>query len=739
MDKVPDTERFYTMSPATSLFYDRWPRFIARHPWRVLFGALLFLALLIGASATAGGKFVDSFTVPGTEAQQALDLLQARFPQQAGDTATVVVKIPAGLRTAAAQGRIATLIAQLHRLPEVVAVSSPYAVAGAISRDGTIARIIVQYDKQADSVAKASASALKTWQEHASASPSFQVEVGGQVIQVAEQSSPGRAELYGVLAAMVILLLLFGSVVAMGLPIITAISGLIGGFLTINVLAAFVDMPSFTTAFAAMIGLGVGIDYALLIVTRFRQSLQAGLSISDALAATAATAGRTVVFAGATVVVAMLGIWTAGIPFTSYLGTAAAIIVIFAVVVATTVLPAILALLGTRVDAWRLPGVAATPRLDRGFGPWVARRTRRAPAPIAIAGIVLVAVIALPFLQIRLGTADQGSNPSSTTTRRAYDLLAEGFGSGFNGTILLAVAIDNPSALPAVRALSGQMRAVAGVAAVSSIVFNGDSSAAILTITAKTAPQDTATAMLITRVRQAGPLALRGAAAHAYVGGATATLVDVDNKVASRLPIFLLAVIGLGFLILMAVFRSIVIPITASLMNLLSVGAALGILVAVFQWGWLGNLIGAGKPGPVEAFLPMFLFAILFGLSMDYEVFLVTRIQEEHLHGHANSDAIDRGVSLSMRLITAAAAIMCSVFLSFAFGDDHAGKEFGIGLSSAIFIDATVIRLFLIPALMHLFGEANWWFPRWLDRIVPHIGIEGPGELEEEVTLQAAA
>ena len=720
------------MTASRSLIYERWPRFIATHPWRVLLGAVVFLVVLIGVSGASGGKFVDSFSVPGTEAQQAVDLLQSRFPQQSGDSSTVVIKAPAGVRTAAVHARIDVLIGQLKHLPQVVAVSSPYTSAGSISRDGSIAQITVQYAKQADSLDKASPTALQTWQEHASTPPSFQVEVGGQVIQSANQGNLGNSELYGVLAAIVILLLVFGSVVAMGLPIVTALSGLIAGFLSITVLARFVNLPSFTTAFAAMMGLGVGIDYALLIVTRFRQSLHAGMAVDDAVVATAATAGRTVVFAGATVIVAMLGLWTVGIPFTSYLGTAAAIVVVFAVVVANTVLPAILALLGSRVNALHIPGLGGTPQADRGVGPRLAKVTRRAPVPIVIATTALVAVIALPFFQISLGSADAGSDPTSSTTRRAYDLLSQGFGAGFNGTIILAVAVNNQSAIPAVRQLPNQLRSVADVAGVSPAVFNGDRTAAIVAITAKTSPQDSATTALIHRLRQVGPPALHGADARIYVGGATATIIDLDDKIASRLPIFFLAVIGLGFLILMAVFRSIVIPITAALMNLLSIGASLGILVAVFQWGWLGNLIGVGKTGPIEAFLPMMLFAILFGLSMDYEVFLVTRIQEEHLHGYANSDAVDRGLSLSMRLITAAAAIMCSVFLSFAFGDQRIIKEFGIGLASAIFIDAAVIRLFLIPSLMHLLGESNWWFPRWLDRIVPNVSIEGPAGIEEE-------
>jgi len=338
----------------------------------------------------------------------------------------------------------------------------------------------------------------------------------------------------------------------------------------------------------------------------------------------------------------------------------------------------------------------------------------------------LVLVFAIPLLRIDLGSSDSGANPPSSTTRRAYDLVTDGFGPGSNGPILIAAEINDPSAIPAVQGLPNRLSKVAGVARVSPAQFNQDKSAATIVVIPTTSPQAKATKDLIHRLRTDAPAALDGAPAKVYLGGATATFIDVGDKIASRLPLFLGSVIGLSFLLLMAVFRSVLIPLKAAAMNLLSVGAALGVLVAVFQWGWFGGLFGVSRTGPIESFLPMMLFAILFGLSMDYEVFLVSRIQEEHLHGRANGEAVERGVSLTMRMISAAAAIMCSVFVSFALGDQRVIKEFGVGLAAAIFIDAFAIRLFLVPSLMQLFGEANWWFPRWLDRAIPNISIEGP-------------
>jgi RND superfamily putative drug exporter len=365
--------------------------------------------------------------------------------------------------------------------------------------------------------------------------------------------------------------------------------------------------------------------------------------------------------------------------------------------------------------------------------------TRRAPVPIALAAAALVAVVALPLFSMDLGSSDAGSDPATSTTRRAYDLLTEGFGAGVNGTIILAIAIDNPSAVGAVSQLPSKLRVIAGVASVAPAYFNQDKTAATISVIATTSPQADATKSLIARLREQAPRALAGAPATVYVGGATATFIDLGDKISSRLLLFFAVVIGLGFLILMAVFRSIVIPLTAAVMNLLSVGAALGVMVAVFQWGWLAGVFGVTRTGPIESFLPMFLFAILFGLSMDYEVFLVSRIHEEHQNGQRNADAVENGVTHTARLIAAAGAIMSAVFISFAFGDLRVIKEFGIGLASAIAIDAFVVRLFLVPSLMQLFGEWNWWFPAWLDRLVPRLSVDGESTGEERADEESVA
>ncbi len=726
------------MVQSRSLLFGRWPRFIARHPWRVLLGAILLLIVLGGVSTAANGKFADQFSIPGTEAQQAQDLLQSRFPQAAGDSTTVVIKAPAGIRTPAIHARVDEVLRELRALPDVVSVSSPYSVPGDIAPGGTLAQFTVQYDKQASKLSTASLDALTHLQQRVSAPPAFQVELGGQVASAADQPSLGNSELYGILAAVVVLLVAFGSVVAMGLPVVTALIGVMAGTFTVMLLATFLKMPSFTQAFTLMIGLGVGIDYALLIVTRFRTELHRGLTVSDAVEVAIATAGRTVLFAGAAVVAANLGLWLIGIPFVAYVGTAAAVVVAFAVVVANSILPAILTLVGTRIDALHVPGVSIVER-ENGLARRLGRLSRRSPKLVAVAAAGLVVLIAVPFFSLNLGSSDAGSSPTSMTTRRAYDLIAEGFGPGVNGPIILAVAINQPSAIGAVEQLPQRLRATPGVASIAPAQFNPAKTAATIVIIPTTSPQSDATKALVQRLKDSIPSALGGADATVYVGGPTATFVDVGNKISSALPLFFAVVIVFGFLILMAVFRSILIPLIAAAMNILSVGAALGVLVAVFQWGWLGTLIGVSRTGPVESFMPIFLFAVLFGLSMDYQVFLVSRIQEEHLHGRRNADAVENGLSLTTRLIGAAALIMGAVFLSFALGDQRVIKEFGLGLGVAVFIDAFVIRLFLVPALMQLFGEANWWFPRWLDRIVPNVSIEGPSDLTDTAATESAA
>ncbi len=702
-----------------------WARFAARHPWRVLGTTIAVMVGLVVLYAVARGSYAETFAIPGTESQRLITLLKERFPQTAGDTATVVVRAPAGINDPQVHQRIDTLLADVKTLPDVLSATSPYDSQGAISPDGTIARITVQYDKQSSAVPVSSAKALIDLRARES-SPDFQVEAGGSIVRHGEMQRPGQSEFLGIAAAVVILLVAFGSVAAMGVPIVTALLALLAGFLLVGVGASLVSMPSFTPEFASMIGIGVGIDYALLIVTRFREGLGRGLSVEDSIVTAASTAGRSVTFAGCTVIVAMLGLWAVGIPFISYVGSAGALVVALSVLVALVVLPAILSLVGTRIDRLRIPHLtAAVHETETGFGYRLSRLVQRAPLLFLAVSLGLLLLLSVPVLRMNLGVSDSGDNPTSYTSRRAYDLLSQGFGPGFNGPILVGIRIDNADAAGQIEALPAELQQVRDVAAVSPVQFNDTRSAAVITVIPSTSPQAQQTEKLVHDLRAALQRDITSSTGKPYVGGSTAAFIDVSDKITSRLAPFFGAVIGLSFLLLMAVFRSVLVPLKAAVMNLLSIGAAYGVVVAIFQWGWGAGLIGVHRQGPIESFLPMMLFAILFGLSMDYEVFLVSRIQEEYLATGRNSDSVARGLSVTTRVITAAAAIMVAVFLSFVFGDQRVIKEFGIGLAAAIFVDATLVRLILVPSLMQLLGDANWWFPRWLDRVLPRIGLHG--------------
>ena len=708
----------------TSFLFDRWPRYASRHPRRVLLGALIAVVAFGALFYSVGGTFGEGFSVPGTESQRLRDLLEERFPQTAGDSATVVVRAPAGLEDPEVRAQVEALLADLAELPDVVAVASPYEELGGISFDGAIARITVRYSERASDLDRSSIHALLDLREERS-TPELQVEATGRVIRNLEMELPGSAELFGLGAAVIILLIAFGSVVAMGLPIVTALFALASGFFLVGVGAAFVDLPSFTPQFAAMIGIGVGIDYALLVVTRFREGLANKLSVEDAIVQAAATAGRSVVFAGSAVAIALLGLWFVGIPFVAYLGTAAALVVALSVGVAIMVLPALLSVVGTRIDRLRVPGLSPpTAESETGVGYRLSRLVQRAPLPFLLVSLGLLLLLAWPALSMRLGSSDAGNNPESFTSRRAYDLLSEGFGPGFNGPIVVGIRIDEADAAGSVEGLPAVLQETEGVAFVSPLSFNEERSAALVTVIPDSAPQEQATRDLVHRLRQIIPEAVGASGAEAFVGGSTASFIDVGDRISSRIPFFFAAVIGMSFVLLMAVFRSVLIPLKAALMNVLSIGAAYGVVVAVFQWGWMGGLLGVQREGPIESFVPMMIFAIVFGLSMDYEVFLVSRVQEEYLRTGDNSEAVARGLSVTTRVISAAAAIMVAVFISFALGDQRVVKEFGIGLATAIFLDATVVRLILVPSIMQLLGDANWWMPGWLDRLLPRIGLD---------------
>lgn len=693
-----------------------------RHPWFVIaptFAALAASGLLY---LVAGGAYGEAFSIPGAESQRLIDVLKERFPANSGDSVYVVVHSPDGLADSGSRALVDALADDLSALPGVANVTSPYEAPGRLSADGKVALIDVQYTQSGAHIDESDLQPLLDLREAVS-EEDFKVEAGGPLMRHVEQEPPGSAEIIGLTAAVLILLVAFGSVVAMGVPIVTALLALAAGFFLVGVGANFVAMPSFTPQFSSMIGIGVGIDYALLIVTRFREALERGMTVRESVLTAAGTAGRSVLFAGSTVMIALLGLWAAGLPAVGWVGTAASLIVALAVAVAVIVLPAILGLVGPRINKGRIPGLGSRAHeSETGLGYRWSRVVQRNPLLCLALSLGLLLVLAAPVVDMRLGTSDAGNNPPSFTSRRAYDLLAMGFGPGFNGPIRLGFDIQTGD--PAlIDALPGRLQQTENVAAVSPPVFNDDSSAATITVIPRTAPQDAATDRLVHELRSQLRAIFDGSGIEPFVGGPTALFIDVGERLNQRMPFFFAGVIGISFILLTAVFRSVVVALKAAVMNLLSIGASFGILVAVFQWGWLGGVIGVHREGPIESFMPMMLFAVLFGLSMDYEVFLVSRIREEFVETGDNTEAVARGLSVTSRVISAAAAIMIAVFLAFALSDQRVVKEFGIGLSVAIFVDATIVRLVLVPAFMQLMGNVNWWFPPWLDRLVPPIGV----------------
>jgi putative drug exporter of the RND superfamily len=560
----------------------------------------------------------------------------------------------------------------------------------------------------------------------AGATRGLEVELGGQAIQVAEQAPQGAGELIGVAVAVVVLLLVLGSLAAMTMPLIVAFAAIALAMALVLAASAVFDIADFAPTLAVMIALGVGIDYALLIISRFRSERAAGADVRAATVTAMDTAGRSVLFAGSTVVVALLGMVLLGISFLNGPAIAAALAVLLTMVGSLTLLPALLGAFGRRV---KVPTIAdgehESPRWAR-FSALIERR----PRAFAAAATVLLVLVALPATGLRLGSSDAGSNPASSTTRKAYDLLSQGFGSGFNGPFLVVAEVQGDAGRAQLDRLTTKLRAQPGVAAVAAPTYNRAGDTATLTLFPASKPQDAATKNLLERLRsdvvpRHGPLRVS-------IGGATAATVDMSSVLSAKLPLFVLVVVGLALLLLAVVFRSLVIPAKAAVMNLLSIGAALGVITFVFQDGHLASLIGVDSTGPIEPFLPVFMFAIVFGLSMDYEVFLVTRMHEEWERTKDAGFAVRHGLALTGKVITAAAIIMISVFAAFMLGDDRVIKLFGLGLASAVLFDAFVIRLVLVPALMHLFGRASWWMPAGLSRRLPRLSIEGPEPQPQE-------
>ena len=708
---------------------ERWARFSHRRRGRVI-GAwgLILVAMIVGQSMF-GGEFISEFKNPGSESQRAQDLLKDRFPGRSGQDADLVFEAASGIANPATKATIEGLLSEVAAIPGVVEVESPYDSGANISKDGTIGRAVVRWSTLAFDVKPASFERLTQLVDKADGA-GLRVEVGGDVA-LANQEQAFGSEGLGFLAAIFILLIAFGSVVAMGLPLSAAIFGLITGFALIAFGANVWKLPSFSPQFAAMIGLGVGIDYSLLVVTRFREGLHTGKSVEDSVVLAVTTAGRSVIFAGIVVSISFLGLFVVGLPFVAALGAAGAVVVLTSVLVAMTLMPAMLSLAGRRIDNWRLPFLHSTEGVDTSSG-WfrLSQQIQRRPLTYFLVSTVILLFLATPILKMELGFTDAGNLPESSRPRQSYDLLVKGFGAGFNGPLFVVADVSAESD-PTVRkgiidSAVEKIRATANVVAVSPAVLNPAGDTALITLIPGTSPQSTETSGLVHRLRQESlPGALSGTKAALLVTGATAGNVDAHDKITSRMPLLFGGVIGLSFILLMIVFRSVLVALKAAIMNLLSIGAAYGVIIAVFQWGWGADIIGVQK-GPIETFLPMMMFAILFGLSMDYEVFLISRIREEYLQTGDNAAAVSNGLAATARVITAAAAIMVAVFGSFVLGNDRIIKEFGIGLATAIFVDATIVRLILVPATMELLGDRNWWMPKWLDRLLPNVNVEGP-------------
>ena len=705
-------------------------RWCFRHRFAVIAAWVLVLVGLGALSQAVKSDYNNSFSLPGTGSTTAQQLLAKAIPAQAGDSDTIVWQVSHGtVRDATVTTRINNVLKQIATMPEVAAVVSPYGPHGAaqISRDGRTAYATVDFAKQANNLARADITRVIDAAKAARA-PGLNVQLGGQAIEQAEQTSLGVSSAVGVLAAAVVLFIAFGSLLAMLLPIVTAIAGVGGGLMAIAPLTHAINVVDFAPILGALIGLGVGIDYALFIVTRHRRGLQSGLTPEQAAVKAIDTSGRAVLFAGSTVCIALLGILVLGVSFLNGLAVASALTVVFTVLAAVTLLPALLGVFGMRVLSRRqrrqLASGAPAPGAAGMWARWASTVERR-PAILAVAAAAVMLVLAIPVLSLRLGSSDQGNDPSSTTTRQAYDLLADGFGPGFNGPLLLVAQTRSPADVAALRTLEAGLPKVADVTSVRQIAATTGTE--VIQVTPGTSPETKATSDLISTLRNDTiPAAERGTTLRVYIGGVTATFADFATVVDAKLPWFILTIVGLSFLLLVVAFRSLLIPGTAAVMNLLAAAASFGVLTAFFQWGWGTGAFGLGKAGPVEAFLPVVTLAILFGLSMDYQVFLVSRMNEEWVHGHRNSDAVRTGQVETARVITAAATIMICVFLTFSFLGSRDVAEFGIGLAAAVALDAFILRTVLVPAAMHLFGNANWWLPSWLDRRLPHLAIEPP-------------
>ncbi|CAL9450074.1 Membrane protein YdfJ [Streptomyces sp. enrichment culture] len=717
---------------------------VQRRLLSVLLWLLAFAGVAAGA-AVAGTTYSNDYQVPGTESGRATELLHEGFPRLGGDSDTVVWHTASGsVRAADVEQTMTRTLDRIENLPGVASVTSPYdgPGTGRISEDGRTAYASVTFDDRAEDIAEGEARAVVDTAKNAE-TDGLQVELGGSAVALTESSGGHLAEIVGVIVAAVVLFLAFGSLAASLLPIATALVGVGTAYAGIVLLGHAMTVADFAPMLGMLVGLGVGIDYALFIVTRHRRGLKRGLSVTEAATNAVATTGRAVVFAGATVCIALLGMLILRLSFLNGVAVAASLTVILTVAASVTLLPALLSFIGMRAlsrrERRRLAEHGPEPEVPTGFAARWSAFVERHPKVLGAVALVVMGVLALPTFSLHLGTSDQGNGPKTATTRQAYDLLADGFGPGVNGPLTLVTKVDGADDKLALDNLDGILRATDGVAAVTPVTFDSGGHTAYLTVVPESSPQSRDTSDLVDRLRgEVLPRAESGTSLDVQVGGMTAGYDDFADVIVSKLPVFVGVVIGLGCLLLLLAFRSVGIPLKAAAMNVAAVASAFGVVVAIFQWGWGSELLGLGSAGPIEPFLPVIMVSVLFGLSMDYQVFLVSRMYEEWLETGDNRRAVRVGLAETSRVINSAAVIMISVFLAFVLSGDRVIAMFGIALAAAVALDAFVLRTLLVPALMHLLGGANWWLPRWLDKRMPRISIEPPESRAAHERLAAA-
>ena len=743
----------------------RIARFCVRRRRLVVFGIWIPIIIATGIMSSAlGSNFSTEFSLPASESNDVRILLEANAPDRAGFTGQIVFSAEQGINDPAVKTAMTNLFEAVAQL-DGITVAGPYEEPSQINPAGTTAFAQLDVSIRSEEQVQVIGRQIQDLGEKANVD-GLTIEYGGNIFAIFELP---QSEAFGLFAAIIILVLAFGSVLAMGLPVGTALAGLVLGTSVVTIISNVFAMPNFTTSLVAMIGIGVGIDYALFIVTRYREGLQAGLNVEDAVVDAVDTSGRAVIFAGITVIISLLGLFLMGIAFARGLSIGAATGVLFMMLASLTLLPALLAMTKRRINITSRAALIAlgvfvlfsivaiiskslplfmigtaiaiaitamsfivkplrTPLPQRAIKPktltfWYrwSRFIQHRPWPSALGATAVLLLLAMPLTSIRLGFGDTGNSPKDTTVRRAYDLIAKGFGPGFSGPLYITVQGDVARSPSALQDFVSVLAATDGVAFAQSVPIPGDGNLALIVAYPTTSAQDEVTTELIQHLRHD---VIPGTGVEAKIGGFTAGSVDFARVIGQRMPLLFFGVLLLSFLLLMTVFRSVLVAIKAVIMNLLSIGAAYGVIVAIFQWGWGISLIGVGKAGPIESWAPMMLFAIVFGLSMDYEVFLLSRVKEEYDRTGNNADAVADGLAATARVITAAALIMVCVFSAFVLGYDRQLKLFGLGLATAVFIDATIVRMVLVPATMELLGDRNWWIPAWLNRVLPRVHLE---------------